>query len=87
MEQKEKKLRIQILGSGCPKCRKLEENTRKAVNDLAIDCTIEKITDLDEIMEYGIMMTPGFAIDKKVKSTGKLLTPDQIKDIIRKEGE
>ena len=77
---------IQILGTGCPKCRKLEENARKAVSELAIDCEIEKVTDLDEILEYGIMMTPGLAINKKVKSVGKVLAPDQIKEIIGKEG-
>ena len=77
---------IQILGTGCPKCKKLEENARKAVSELTIDCEIEKVTDLNEIMEYGIMMTPGFAINKNVKSTGKVLTPDQIKGIIQNEG-
>lgn len=78
---------IQILGTGCPKCKKLEENARKAVSELTIDCEIEKVTDLNEIMEYGIMMTPGFAINKNVKSTGKVLTPDQIKEIIQNEGK
>jgi small redox-active disulfide protein 2 len=78
-------MKIQILGTGCPKCKLLEENARKAVNELGIECEIEKVTDLDEIMEYGIMMTPGFAIDKDVKSAGKVLTPDQIMDYIQKE--
>jgi len=80
-------MKIQILGTGCPKCKKLEENVRKAVDELAIDCEIEKVTDLNEIMDYGIMMTPGFAIDKQVKSAGKVLTPDQIKEFIQKEGD
>jgi small redox-active disulfide protein 2 len=77
---------IQILGTGCPRCKKLEENARKAVNELQIPCEIEKVTDLNEIMEYGIMMTPGFAIDKKVKSVGKVLTPEQIKAFITGQG-
>lgn len=80
-------MKIQILGTGCPKCKMLEENTRKAVSDLEIDCEIEKVTDLNEIMEYGIMMTPGFAIDKDVKSVGKLLTSDMIKELIQKESK
>ena len=80
-------MKIQILGTGCPKCKKLEENTRKAVTELTLDCEIEKVTDLNEIMEYGIMLTPGFAINKKVKSVGKVLSPDQIKDFISKEEE
>lgn len=74
---------IQILGTGCPKCKRLEENARKAVNELNLTCEIEKITDLNEILEYGIMITPGLAINKDVKSTGKVLTPDQIKEIIQ----
>ncbi|MBN2444444.1 MAG: TM0996/MTH895 family glutaredoxin-like protein [Spirochaetales bacterium] len=77
---------IQILGTGCPKCKKLTENAQKAVEDLSMDVVIEKITDLNEILEYGIMMTPGFAINKDVKSVGKILTPEQIKDLINKEG-
>jgi small redox-active disulfide protein 2 len=77
---------IQILGTGCPRCKKLEENARKAVNELAISCKIEKVTDLNEIMEYGIIMTPGLAIDKKVKSVGKVLTPEQIKAFITGRG-
>ena len=80
-------MKIQILGAGCPKCKKLLENTRKAVNELSIDCEIEKVTDLNEILEYGIMMTPGFAINKNVKSAGKVLNPGQIKEVIRKEFE
>ena len=78
-------MKIQILGTGCPKCRLLEENARKAVAELGSDYEIEKVTDLNEIMEYGIMMTPGFAIDKNVKSVGKVLTTTQIKDFIQKE--
>jgi small redox-active disulfide protein 2 len=76
---------IQILGTGCPKCKKLEENARKAVAELGGGFEIEKVTDLNEILEYGIMMTPGLAIDKEVKSAGKVLTPDKIKEIIQKE--
>lgn len=78
-------MKIQILGTGCPKCKKLEENARKAVEELEVMCEIEKVTDLNEIMEYGVMMTPGFAINKNVKSAGKVLSCDQIKDFISKE--
>ncbi|MBN2737933.1 MAG: TM0996/MTH895 family glutaredoxin-like protein [Spirochaetales bacterium] len=79
-------MKIQILGAGCPKCKLLEENARKALAELGNNFEIEKVTDLNEIMEYGIMMTPGFAIDKNVKSVGKVLTTEQIKDFIQKEG-
>ncbi|MBN1697521.1 MAG: TM0996/MTH895 family glutaredoxin-like protein [Spirochaetales bacterium] len=78
-------MKIQILGTGCPKCKKLEENARKAIAELDGDFEIEKVTDLNEIMEYGILMTPGLAIDNNVKSAGKILTPEQIKDFIQKE--
>jgi small redox-active disulfide protein 2 len=78
-------MNVQILGTGCARCKKLEENTRKALNELSIDCIIEKVTELNDIMEYGIMITPGFAIDKQVKSSGRLLTVDQIKDLIKNE--
>lgn len=78
---------FQILGSGCPKCKKLENNARKAIAEIDGDYEIEKVTDLNEIMEYGIMMTPGFRINKNVKSAGKVLTPDQIKEIIQKQGK
>jgi len=80
-------MKIQILGTGCPKCKTLEENARKAVSELTLPCEIEKVTDLNEIMEYGVMMTPGLAIDKQVKSVGKVLSPAQIKEMILKEGK
>lgn len=77
-------MKIQILGTGCAKCKLLEENARKAVSELGIECEIEKVTNPDEIIEYGVMMTPGFAIEKTVKSAGRVLTTDQIKDFIQK---
>jgi small redox-active disulfide protein 2 len=74
---------IKILGTGCPKCKALEENAKKAVQVLSIDAGIEKVTDLNKIMEYGVMMTPALVIDEKVKSAGKVLTQDQIKKLLR----
>lgn len=71
-------MNIQILGSGCPKCKALEANTREAVKALAIDAVIEKVTGIDEIMEMGVMMTPALAIDGEVVSSGKLLSPEQV---------
>jgi len=76
---------IQILGTGCPKCKTLEENVRKAVAEMTGPYEVEKVTDLNEIMEYGVMMTPGLAIDKQVKSVGKVLSPGQIRELILKE--
>lgn len=69
---------IQILGTGCPKCKALEANARQAVEAGAIEATIEKMTDIDKIMDMGVMITPALAIDGVVKSSGKLLNKDQI---------
>jgi small redox-active disulfide protein 2 len=75
-------MKIQILGSGCPNCRTLEENARAAAKTLGIDAEFEKITDSDEILEMGVMRTPGLAIDGEVKRQGKVLTSEEIASII-----
>jgi len=74
---------IQILGSGCAKCKTLEANAREAVAAIKIDAAVEKITDMDTIIDMGVMMTPALAIDGEVKTTGKLLKPEQIIAIIK----
>ncbi len=71
-------MKLQILGSGCPKCRLLEQHTREAVAELGIQAEIEKVTDVETIIEMGVMMTPAFAIDGVVKSVGRVLTKDQV---------
>jgi small redox-active disulfide protein 2 len=71
-------MKVQILGSGCTKCKLLEQHAREAVAELGSDADIEKVTDIDEIMEMGVMMTPALAIDGVVKSVGKVLTKDQV---------
>ena len=73
---------IKILGTGCTKCKKLEENTRKAVNDLNINATIEKVEDIQDIMAYGVMSTPALVVDEQVKSYGKLLSPKEIAKLL-----
>ncbi len=76
-------MKIKILGTGCPKCKQLEENAKKAVKNAGIEnCEIQKITDLNDIMEYNVMMTPALVVDEEVKSTGKVLTPEEIVKII-----
>lgn len=75
---------IQILGTGCPKCKALEASAVKAVEEGNIGATIEKVTDLDEIMDMGVMMTPpALAIDGDVKSMGKVLNKDQVLALIK----
>lgn len=75
--------KIQILGTGCPKCSQLEENAKAAIHQLGLQVAVEKISDLQEIMKFGVMMTPGFAIDGQVKTTGKLLSVEEIKELLR----
>ena len=74
--------KIQILGTGCPKCRKLAENAESAAQALGIEYTIEKVADINEIMKFGVMMTPALAVDGQVKVTGKVPDPDAIKDML-----
>lgn len=70
---------IKVLGSGCTNCKRLEENTRKAVEELGINATIEKVTDFKEIMKYGVMRTPALVVDEKVKVWGRVPTAEEIK--------
>jgi len=71
-------MKVQILGSGCTKCKLLEQHAREAVSELGIQAEIVKVMDTDAIMEMGVMMTPALAIDGEVKSVGKVLTKDQV---------
>ena len=74
--------RIQILGTGCPKCKKLTENAEKAAHELDSDYEIIKVTEINEIMKFGVMITPALAVEKEVKSVGKVLSVEEIKKII-----
>jgi small redox-active disulfide protein 2 len=81
METKMKKL--QILGTGCPKCKKLAENAEAAAKALGIEYTIEKVTDINEIMKFGVMMTPALAVDGVVKVVGKVPDAEAIKAMLK----
>lgn len=70
---------IKILGTGCANCKKLEANVRRAVEELEIDASIEKVTDFKKIVEYGVMQTPALVIDEQVKIAGKVSTVEEIK--------
>ncbi|MHC4075165.1 MAG: thioredoxin family protein [Planctomycetota bacterium] len=74
--------KFQILGTGCPKCKKLAENTEAAAKTLSVEYEIEKVTDIKEIMKFGVMMTPALAIDGRVKIVGKIPSPEEIEKII-----
>ncbi|MCX7965318.1 MAG: thioredoxin family protein [Syntrophorhabdaceae bacterium] len=75
-------MKIQILGTGCAKCIKLAENAEQAAKELGIEFEIEKITDINKIMDFGVMFTPGLAIDGEVKSVGKVLSVEDIKKLL-----
>jgi len=75
-------MKIQILGTGCPKCQQLTENARKAIADAGLDAEIEKVTDLKTIAKMGVMATPALAVDGKVKSSGKVLSPGEIRAML-----
>jgi len=75
-------MKIEILGTGCAKCKALEENAKAAIGQIGGFHAVEKVEDMMKIMEYGVMSTPGLVIDGVVKSTGKLLTVDEIVNLI-----
>ncbi|HNS22683.1 MAG TPA: thioredoxin family protein [Sedimentisphaerales bacterium] len=74
--------KLQILGTGCPKCKKLAENADAAAKAVGIEYTLEKVTDINEIMKFGVMMTPALAVDGQVKVVGKVPSPDDIKKML-----
>ena len=75
--------KLQILGTGCPKCKKLAENVEAAAKALGGEYEIEKVTDINEIMKFGVMMTPALAVDSKVKVVGKVISVEEIKSILQ----
>jgi small redox-active disulfide protein 2 len=76
-------MKIQILGTGCPKCQKLEQNARAAVQALGLQAVVEKVTDTDQIMSMGVLFTPALAVDGVVKSAGKVLSQEQVADLLK----
>lgn len=74
--------KLQVLGTGCPKCRKLAENAESAAKELGIEYTLEKVSDINDIMKFGVMMTPALAIDGQVKVVGKAPSSDEIKKML-----
>jgi small redox-active disulfide protein 2 len=75
-------MKIQILGTGCPKCGKLAENAEAAVRELGIPYELEKVTELNDILAFGVMITPALAVDGEVKLAGKVPSVAELKQII-----
>jgi len=71
-------MKIEIFGNGCPKCHQLEANAKKAVEELKIKAEIVKVAEIDKIVAAGIMITPALAVNRKVVSSGKVLTAKEI---------
>ncbi len=74
---------IKILGTGCPKCKQLEENAKQAVQKTGLAAEVRKVTALNDIMRYSVILTPALVVDEQVKSSGKVLSADDIAKIIR----
>jgi small redox-active disulfide protein 2 len=74
--------KVQILGTGCPKCRTLTANAESAIKELGMDAEIEKVDQIKDIVRMGVMATPALAVDGVVKSSGHLLSVEQVKRIL-----
>ena len=76
-------MKVQVLGTGCAKCKQLTANAEKAIAELALGVTVEKVEDLREIVKFGVMTTPALAIDGKVRAAGKVLSVSEVKALLR----
>ncbi|MFH1453945.1 MAG: thioredoxin family protein [Armatimonadota bacterium] len=77
--------KIQILGTGCPKCVKLAESAETAAKELGIECEVTKVTDIQEIMSFGVMMTPALAVDGNIKISGRVPSLEELKKIYQEK--
>jgi len=75
-------MEVKILGTGCPRCKRLEHVTREALAEMDLDVSVTKVTELDEIMDYDIAATPGLVINEKVVSSGRLPSKTEVKTLI-----
>jgi small redox-active disulfide protein 2 len=78
-------LKIEILGTGCPKCDQLFQNVRQALQELDVEAEVVKVTDIHEMMRHGPIMTPGLVVNGKLRSSGKVLDIPQMKELFLKE--
>lgn len=74
---------IKVLGSGCLNCKRLEDNAKKAVEELGLEAEIQKVEDIKDIMSYGVMKTPALVVDEKVVLKGRLAKSDEIKELLK----
>lgn len=78
-------MKIEILGTGCPKCKKLTELVKEAINELGVSAEIIKVADINKIIDYGVMVTPALVIDGDVKVTSKIPSKQEITDWIKEK--
>ena len=76
-------MKIQVLGTGCPKCKQLAENAEAAAKELVLNYELEKVTDINKIIGFGVMMTPALVVDGVVKVMGKVPSVEEIKNILK----
>ena len=79
-------MKIQILGTGCARCEQLTANAEQAVQGLGLRAEMEKVTEIEEILKFQILMTPGLAINGKVKSAGRVPSAGEIREMLLEEG-
>ena len=77
--------KLQILGTGCPKCKLLTEHTERAAQEIGLDYELEKVTAIDEILEFGVMATPALAVDGEIKVFGHVPSVGKLAEILRKD--
>ena len=75
--------RIQILGTGCPKCKKLTETVVTAADGLGIEYDLEKVTDINDIIKFGVMITPGLVVDGEIKAVGKVPSTEEVRTMLQ----
>jgi small redox-active disulfide protein 2 len=76
-------LKVEILGTGCTKCKTLEELVKETIDSLGLDAEVIKVTDINKIIEYGVMLTPALVIDGKVRVAGRLPSRQEVEDQLR----
>lgn len=76
-------MKIHILGPGCAKCTQLNETVTAATKELGLDCEIEKVSDFNQIMSFGVMMTPGLVVNGEVKAVGRVPSLEEVKKMLQ----
>lgn len=74
---------VQILGPGCAKCEQLKKNVEQAVAASGVEAMVEKVSDINQIISFGIMVTPALVVDGEVKSVGKVLAPEEVAKLLQ----